>query len=184
MTSLAISILKYTTISLCGLYLLGSILFAPCEFVMVGLATDPTLKATLLPVLLVTFIYKYLVVIAIAVLAFLIEELGKNESAYQLSMTIATGIATILTPIGFMWMFRSIGKILILQMYQSLSDIMADPLFYDLVLATIVFLCADALLILKYLNPTTYVLVSDSKMIEIVPVKKYDDDDVTKRLPY
>ena len=180
--SMLLTILPWITIGLCASYILCSILFAPCELVIIGVATDPLLITKILPVVAVSFAYKDMVILAIAVYAFLTKFMQINEHHYDIGMAISSGIATILTPVGFVWTFYAFSQIGPLMIYQSLANIMSDPLFYDGIIAMLVFLSVDIYVLIKLLSKSEVSEVK-GKYIEIVPVKKYEME-VTQRLPY
>ena len=183
MASLIITILSWITLGLCTLYIMTSILFAPCELVMVGFSMDPLLITSVFPVIFSAFLYKDLAVIAIALYS-LLSKFTNIHCNYDIIMVITSGIASIMTPFGFIWMFIKLRNMQALMMYQTFTDVASDPIFYDAMLAMLLFLSFDAYMIMIMMTKDENIMErTNAKYIEIVPVKKYDVEPI-QRIAY
>jgi len=160
------AILLYIKIAIAIVFIVGSVWFVPCEYVMLGLADDPSLKKTLYPIALTTFIYKDILVLAIIVYVVLIFLKLDPPKGYDIAMCAASAIGVVLNIFGYYRIYHNIGTVL--KKYGQKNFIgFNDPLFYDGLISMLLFILCFVYIILRFILPNEGKSIKYAKMTEL-----------------
>jgi len=153
------------------LYVVASFVFAPCEYVMIGLSHDPLLVKKLFPVLVATFVYKDVLIIAVLVYLVILLFINSDPGqTYDIAMMVSCGIGLILTGVGFYALEKFLLDLIKEISYKGFNPVVSTPYLYDGIFAGLIFLVMLIYILVKFFVPNE----EKGKYIEIVPIKSYD----------